>query len=83
MLASEAQLIASSILADVLRVGLGQALNGGIDGFHAALLPHAGSGEVGVSPSTCARAHTHRVRSYPAILSCSYVQGGDATYALS
>ena len=41
MLASETQLIAGSILADVLRVGLGQALNGSIDGFHAALLPHA------------------------------------------
>lgn len=58
MLASEAQLIAGSILADVLRVCLGQALDGGIDGFHAALLPHAGSGEVGVSASTCARTHT-------------------------
>lgn len=57
MLASEAQLIAGSILADVLRVSLGQALDGGVDGLHATLLPHAGSGEVGVSPSTWARTH--------------------------
>ena len=52
MLASETQLIAGSILADVLRVGLGQALNGSVDGLHAALFPHAGRREVGVSSRT-------------------------------
>ena len=53
MLASETQLIARAILADVLGVRLGQALNGSIDGLHAAFLPHALSREIGVGTSTC------------------------------
>ena len=41
MLASQSQLVAGAILADVLWVCLGQPLNGSIDGYHATLLPHA------------------------------------------
>ena len=52
MLAGQAELIASAVLADVLRVSLGQPLNGGINGCHAAWFPHAISGEVGVGAGT-------------------------------
>ena len=40
MLASQSKLVASAILADVLRMRFRQALNGSIDGFHASLVPH-------------------------------------------
>lgn len=52
MLAGQSQLIAGAILADVLRVCLGKALNGCINGCHSPLFPHALCGEVGMRSST-------------------------------
>jgi hypothetical protein len=61
MLASQSQLIAGPILADVLRVCLGEALNGRINGCHSSLFPHALCGEVGVCSSTWASAPHYKL----------------------
>ena len=37
---------------DVPDVMLGEVVNGGLDGLHAAWLPHGLGGEVGVGPGT-------------------------------
>ena len=44
----QALLIAGAVLRDVLRVGLGEALDGSLDGLETALGTHGGGGIVGV-----------------------------------
>ena len=56
MLAGEALLVAGAVLRNVLRVRLGQALDGVQDGLHAALLAHALRAEVRVRARACVQA---------------------------
>ena len=44
----QALLVAGAVLRDVLGVALGQALNGRLNGLHAAVLAHRLGGVVGV-----------------------------------
>lgn len=48
VLASQAVFVTGTVLGDVLRMALGQALDGGFDGCHAAVATHAFGGVVGV-----------------------------------
>lgn len=48
MRASQAVLVTSAILSDMLRMALGQALNSSFDGSHATISAHALSGVVGM-----------------------------------
>ena len=52
MLACESGLIAQAILADMLRVCLGQLLDSCLDHFDAPILSHALGGKVCMSSST-------------------------------
>lgn len=52
VLAGQALFVISSVLADVLHVGLGKLANGFLDGLHATLLTHRLSGVVRVRAST-------------------------------
>ena len=65
MLASQAQLIPSSILGDVLSVRLAQPLNSLIDSLHAAGLPHRFCGEVGVRTSSCSQMYRVKIVTRP------------------
>ena len=70
MLASQAQLIPTTVLRDVLSVCLAQPLNRVINGLHAAGLPHRLCGEVGVRTSSCSR--MYRVETIPAVAKVSF-----------
>lgn len=51
MLASQAVLVTSSVLGDVLRMALGETLDGGLNGSHTTLAAHALGRVVGVGTS--------------------------------